>query len=178
MMFPHVVSFKRMRYTCGMRLYFKERLFSWFGSYEIFGENGEIVYTVKGKLDWGKCFKIFNAAGEELGMVRQKVLTWLPASEIYQNGEKIGSVKRGWSFIHPKYRIDYKGWLVEGNFTGWNYRIWDENGATVATVKKELWHLADHYIIDVEKPDDALTALMFVLAIDAEKDTVSSGGGS
>ena len=34
---------------------------------------------------------------------------------------------------------------------------------------KELFHLTDQYVIDVLNPSDALAALMFVLAIDAEK---------
>ena len=39
----------------------------------------------------------------------------------------------------------------------------------VATVTKEIWNWTDTYVIDVTNPDDALCALMLVLAIDAEK---------
>ena len=42
-------------------------------------------------------------------------------------------------------------------------------GVSVATVSKELFHLTDTYVIDVNDPRDALCALMLVLAIDAEK---------
>ena len=34
---------------------------------------------------------------------------------------------------------------------------------------KELFHWADTYVIDIERAEDALYALMVVLAIDAEK---------
>ena len=34
---------------------------------------------------------------------------------------------------------------------------------------KELFHMTDTYVIDVQDPGNALGALMFVLAIDAEK---------
>lgn len=36
-----------------MKLLFKQRLFSWFDSYEIYDESGNTVYVVKGQLSWG-----------------------------------------------------------------------------------------------------------------------------
>ena len=35
-----------------MRLLFRQRLFSWFDSYDIYDEVGNTVYTVEGKLAW------------------------------------------------------------------------------------------------------------------------------
>ena len=40
---------------------------------------------------------------------------------------------------------------------------------SIARVSKELFHMTDTYVIDVQDPGNALDALMFVLAIDAEK---------
>lgn len=40
-----------------MQLLFKQRLFSWFDSYDIYDESGNTVYTVKGKLSWGHLLK-------------------------------------------------------------------------------------------------------------------------
>ena len=39
----------------------------------------------------------------------------------------------------------------------------------VADVSKQLFNWTDTYVIDVRNPEDALCALMLVLAIDAEK---------
>lgn len=152
-----------------MRLLFKQRFFSWFDSYDVYDEAGETLYTVKGQLSWGHCFKIFDAQGEELGTVRQKLLTWLPKFEIYFGDSYIGSVSREFSFFRPKYNIDYKGWSVEGDFAEWDYNIYDMSGNAIAFVTKELFNWTDTYLIDVDDPNDALTALMLVIAIDAEK---------
>lgn len=152
-----------------MRLLFKQRFFSWFDSYDVYDEAGETLYTVKGQLSWGHCFKIFDAQGEELGTVRQKLLTWLPKFEIYFSDSYIGSVSRELSFFRPKYNIDYKGWSVEGDFAEWDYNIYDMSGNAIAFVTKELFNWTDTYLIDVDDPNDALTALMLVIAIDAEK---------
>lgn len=36
-----------------MKLLFKQRMFTWFDSYDIYDEAGHTVYTVEGKLSWG-----------------------------------------------------------------------------------------------------------------------------
>ena len=51
----------------------------------------------------------------------------------------------------------------------WHYSILDRNGYSIVRVSKELFHMTDTYVIDVQDPGNALDALMFVLAIDAEK---------
>ena len=57
-----------------MKLYFKQRFFSWFDSYDIFYEDGSVAYTVKGKLSWGHKLVIYDNAGRECGLVKQKML--------------------------------------------------------------------------------------------------------
>ena len=66
-----------------MKLLFKQRLFSWFDSYDIYDEAGNSVYVVKGQLSWGHKLVIYDAYGNEVGMVVQKVLTFLPKFEIW-----------------------------------------------------------------------------------------------
>lgn len=47
----------------------------------------------------------------------------------------------------------------------------DESYDTVAIIRKEIFNFTDTYVINVKDPENALDALMFVLAIDAEKCT-------
>lgn len=152
-----------------MKLLFKQRLFSWFDSYDIYSETGETLYTVKGQLSWGHRLKIFDAYGNELGTVNQKVLTFLPKFEIYLGENYIGCINKELSFFKPRYNIDFNGWSVEGNFFEWDYEIFSSDGREIASVSKELFNWTDTYVIDVVNPGDALCALMLVLAIDAEK---------
>lgn len=71
--------------------------------------------------------------------------------------------------LTPHYNIDYNGWHIDGTIMEWNYSILDRSGYSIARVSKELFHMTDTYVIDVQDPGNALDALMFVLAIDAEK---------
>lgn len=152
-----------------MQLLFKQRFFSWFDSYDIYDKSGNTVYTVKGQLSWGHCLKIFNASGEEIGMVKERVLTFLPKFELYLGGEYTGCISKELSFFRPRYNIDCNGWHIEGNFLEWDYRILDPSGSVIAVISKQLFRWTDTYVIDVLRPEDALCALMLVLAIDAEK---------
>ena len=152
-----------------MKLLFKQRFFSWFDSYDIYDEAGNTVYVVKGQLSWGHKLVIYDAGGREIGMVVQRVLTFLPKFELYKQGVCVGCLSKELTFLKPKYNIDYNGWHVEGSIMEWDYSILDRGSHLVATVSKELFHMTDTYVIDVRYPDDALDALMFVLAIDAEK---------
>ena len=152
-----------------MKLLFKQRFFSWFDSYDIFNEAGETVYTVKGQFSWGHCLKIYDAAGRELGTVKERVLTWLPTFEMYRGEEYVGRIKKEFTFFKPKFTVDCRGWQVDGSFWEWDYSIVDGLNRQVASVTKELWNWTDTYTIDVTDPADALDALMLVLAIDAEK---------
>lgn len=152
-----------------MKLLFKQRFFSWFDSYDIFTEFGQTAYTVKGQLAWGHCLKIFDSYGEEIGTVRERVLTFLPKFELYYKDNYIGCISKEFSLFKPKFDIDFNGWHVEGDFFEWDYSIVDAGGNLIATVTKELFNWTDTYSIDVNEPQNALYALMLVLAIDAEK---------
>lgn len=152
-----------------MRLLFKQRLFSWFDSYDIFDEAGNTVYTVKGQLSWGHCLKIYDSYGREIGTVKEKVFSFLPKFFIYQGENLIGSINKEFSFFKPKFNIDFNGWHIDGNWFEWEYSIVNTLGATVATITKEFFNWTDTYVIDVVNPNDALYALMLVIAIDAEK---------
>ena len=152
-----------------MKLLFKQRFFSWFDSYDIYYENGTVAYTVKGQLSWGHCLRIFDAAGNFVGTVKEKVLTWFPNFELYVGNAYAGMVRKKWSWFRPKYIFECNDWNVQGDFFEWDYRIVSASRGLVATIGKELLHWTDTYMIDVVNPADALLALMFTLAIDAEK---------
>ena len=151
-----------------MKLLFKQRFFSWFDSYDIYDEAGNTVYTVEGKLAWGHCLHILNAAGDHIGTVREQVLTFLPKFELYVQDQYVGCIQKEFTFFTPKFDIDCNGWQVEGDFMGWEYEITDGQ-RQVAAISKELLHWTDTYVIDVADGRDGLCALMVVLAIDAEK---------
>ena len=153
-----------------MKLYFKQRMFSWFDSYDIYhmDDSGAVAFTVEGKLAWGHCLHILDPMGRHIATVKQQVFTFLPKFDLYIGEQCVGTICKEFTFLRPSFTLDCKGWWVEGSFMEWDYTIQD-GPRTVATISKELFNWTDTYTIDVADPGDALYALMVVLAIDAEK---------
>ena len=151
-----------------MKLLFKQRMFSWFDSYDIYDENGDTIYIVKGELSWGHLLRIYDINGNDVGYIQEKILTWLPKFEMYIGNKYAGCISKEFSLFTPKFHIDYNGWQIDGDWLEWDYSILNSFGRDIAHVTKELdW--TDTYVIDILDPQDALCALMLVLAIDAEK---------
>ena len=113
--------------------------------------------------------RIYDARGNEVGCVKERIFTFLPKFEMYLGDNYAGCISKEFSFFSPKFNIDYNGWHVDGDWFEWDYSILNSNGQCIATVSKELFNWTDTYVIDVQNPQDALCALMLVLAIDAEK---------
>ena len=134
-----------------MKLLFKQRIFSWLDSYDIYDEKGETVYTVKGQLSFGHKLFIYNKYGEHIGTIKEEILTFLPR------------------FALPKFILDYKDWQIEGNFWEWDYQIVDYSGNIIGLINKEIFHMSDTYSLTIEHEEDAFYVLMIVLAIDAQK---------
>ena len=151
-----------------MRLLFKQRFFSWFDSYDIFDEDGNTVYVVKGELSWGHRLQIYDAMGNPVGRVQERVLTFLPKFELYVEGRLAGEIVKEFSLFRPKFQLDCNGWTIEGDFWEWDYTVMD-GARTVMRLSKELWNWTDTYSMEITRSEDALYSLMIVLAIDAVK---------
>ena len=152
-----------------MRLIFKQRVFSWYDRYDIYDEMGNVVFTVASQFSFGKKLQINDALGYPVGLVKQRLLTFHPTFELYIGQRYLGSIRKEFTFFRPSFNIDLNGWHINGDFWEWDYRIVDAMGNHVAIISKEMdW--SDKYIIDVVDGNDAVAALMVVLAIDAEKD--------
>lgn len=152
-----------------MKMLFKQRFFSWFDSYDIYNEEGNVLFTVEGQPSWGHCLHILDPQGTHIGTVQQRVFTFLPKFELYAYGEYWGCLVKEFSFLIPRFTIDTSDWIIEGSFGEWEYTIESTSRGPVAAISKELFQWTDTYVIDVTDPADALAALMVVLAIDAEK---------
>lgn len=157
-----------------MKLLFKQRFLSWLGSYDIYGEAGEVLYTVKGKVGLGHRFNVYDSLGNQVGEINQVVFRVLPEYAITVGGQQLGSVKKKFHLFKQDYDIDYMGWYADGDFFGFDYAIYDVSGNQVASISKQLFKFTDTYVIDVLNPQNALYALMLTVAIDAER---SGNGG-
>ncbi len=150
------------------KLLIKQRVFSWTDAYDIYDENEEPRYFVKADFfTLGHRLHIYDhSTNQEIGMIHEKLLTWLAKAEITVGGRIVGMITRKFTFLRPKYTIDYNGWQVEGNFLEWNYTIVDQNGKQIAAIDKELFHWGYTYALTILNDCDEQDVLIMALTID------------
>ena len=121
-----------------MKMYFKQRLFSWFDCYDIYDEDGHTLYRVEGQLSWGHCLKIFDTSDQEVGRVEEKLFRLLPKFEMYAGIEYIGCISRDFSgFVKLLCRLQELAGQ-EGDFMQWDYQVLDFSGNQVASIYKRV----------------------------------------
>lgn len=151
-----------------MYLRIRQRIFSWTDSYDVYDELGEAKYEVRGKFfSLGHQIHVYDKrTGEEVGSIHEKLFTFLPKFEIVINGVLQGMVAKEFTLLRPRYRVDYRGWDVEGNLWGWDYRVTRGNTEIMA-ISKEIFHLSDIYVLHYSDAANEIPGLLLVLAIDA-----------
>ncbi|MGM9669423.1 MAG: LURP-one-related/scramblase family protein [Faecousia sp.] len=151
-----------------MNLYIQQRVFSWTDTYDVYDESGNPKYFVRAELlTIGHQIHVYEkATGREVGSVHQQILTFLPKFEIVIGGQTLGMVRKQFSFLVPRYQVDYRGWDVEGDFLGWDYRVTDGN-RTVMRIEKQWLSWGDTYTLSFANPADEIPGLLLVIAIDA-----------
>lgn len=150
-----------------MKLYIKQRIFSWGDKFSIYDEAGNERYYVEGEvLTFGKKLHLYDIIGRELAYIEQQLLTFLPKYLIYTGGKQLAEVVKEFTLFHPKYTVKGPGWKVQGDFFDHDFEI--TNGDTViASVSKEWFTLGDAYEICLDEGVDEISALAVVLVIDA-----------
>ena len=151
-----------------MKLYIKQRVFSWKDKFSVFDENENLQYFAESEIfTFGKKLHLFDACGMQVSFISETVTLFMPRFSIIRNGEEVAEVVREFTFFRPKYRIDGLGWRCEGDVFDHDYVLLDRNGFTVATVSKAWFTWGDAYEIDITMDSDPVIALAVVLVIDA-----------
>lgn len=149
-----------------MKLYIRQKVFSWADQFTVKDVNGEDRYYVEGELfSWGKKLHVYDRSGTEAAFIQQKTFSFMPTYFVFVNGRQVAEIVKEFSFFKPRYRIEGPDWDVEGRVMVHDYEI-TQADRTVVTIHKEWMTWGDCYELDVANPNDELIALAVVLAID------------
>ena len=150
-----------------MKLYIKQKVFSWGDKFRIYDENQNDRYYVKGEvLSFGKKLHLYNPSGDEEAFIHQKVLALLPKFYISRNNTDVAQVIKEFTILRQKYTVEGLGWTVNGNFLAHDYEI-TSDGRTIASISKHWFSWGDTYEIDISDDADEVMAICVVLIIDA-----------
>ena len=150
-----------------MQLMIKQRVFSWSDTYDVYDENGEARYYVKAELlSFGHQIHVYDKrSGDEVGSIHQKLLTFLPAFEIVIGGRTVGTIRKEFSFLKPRYSVDFRGWDVEGDFLSWEYSV-RQGPREVMSISKQWFTWGDTYVLSYRDVGYEIPGLLLVIAID------------
>ena len=161
-----------------MKLYIKEKVFSWGDKFTIKDAYGEDKYIVEGEVfTFGKKLHVYDRSGREVAFIKQEVWSFLPRYYVFCGDRQIAEIKKEFTFLFPRYTIEGLGWEIDGSFMAHDYQI-TKQGRKIVTISKEWMTWGDSYELDIADPADELVALAVVIAIDCVTEASSAAASS
>ena len=161
-----------------MKLYIKQKPFSWRDRFFIKDEYGNDRYYAEGELfSWGRKLHVYLAQeGYEIAFIRQKVWSFRPRYFIEINGQTFPIV-REFTFFRPRFYLEGVDWAMEGDFLRHEYTMGDRGGL-IMRMSKHWFTWGDSYELEIFDPRNELLCLTVALAIDCmNADASNSSGG-
>ena len=161
-----------------MKLYIRQKIFSWADRFTVKDETGADKYFVEGELfSWGKKLHVSDCNGREVAFIQQKVFSLLPRFFVFTEGREVAEIIKEFTFFRPKYSISGLNWEINGSFMAHDYEI-TQYGRPIVTIHKEWMTWGDCYELDIAEEKDEIIALAVVLAIDCVMDAAGAAAGA
>ena len=157
-----------------MKLYIREKVFSWGDRFTVKDEYGNDKYIVEGEVfSWGKKLHVCDMAGNEVAFIEQDVWSFLPRYDVFCGNEQVAEIKKEFTFFFPRYSIEGLGWEINGEFMAHEYEI-TQNDRPIVSISKEWMTWGDSYELQITNPADEIIALAVVLTIDCVAEASSN----
>ena len=161
-----------------MKLYIKQKVFSWGDKFTVKDAYGNDRYIVEGEVfSFGKKLHVYDMNGREVAFIKQEVWSWLPRYYVFCGERQIAEIKKEFTFLFPKYSIEGLGWEISGSFMAHDYEI-TKSGYPIVSISKEWMTWGDSYEVDIKNPQDEIVALAVVLTIDCVMAAQSSASAA
>jgi len=149
-----------------MKLYMKQKVFSWRERFFVKDEGGNDRYSIVGEIfSIGRKLHVNDNNGTQVANVHQKVISLMPRFFVEVDGREVCEIVKELKLFKQSYRIEGLDWHLDGNFIGREYSLHDKDGP-IMTITKKMLSWGDSYELDISKPDDEVLCLCVVLAIE------------
>jgi len=149
-----------------LKLYIKQKVFSWGDKFTVKDESGQDKYIIEGEVfTWGDKLHIYDLAGREVAFIKQELMSFMPKYSVYCGEQQVAEIKKQFTFFFNKYVIEGLGWEIEGGLWDHDYCI-TKADRRIVTISKEWMTWGDSYELDIADPADEIVAMAVVLAID------------
>ncbi|MCL2200751.1 MAG: LURP-one-related family protein [Oscillospiraceae bacterium] len=152
-----------------MKLYIKQRVFSFADRFAIKDEHGNDVYSAVGRiLSLGKKLDIYegiNTNAAPVGKIEQRLMSITTRFGIIVEGHHVTDMVRKITFFSNDYRLEGLPWHLEGDFLAHEYSLMDGHN-TVMRLSRKWFTWGDSYELDIADGQDPLLCLCIALAVD------------
>lgn len=153
-----------------MRYVMKQKIWCLGDDFRIQDADGNDRYVIDGRaFSIGHKLSFQDLSGNELAFIRQRLLSWGPAYEIYRGGVLAAVVKKHlFTFFHCKFEVDGPGandFEASGDFMDHEYEIIGAHGVA-ARVSKRWFRLSDTYGVEIADGQDQILFLATATVID------------
>jgi uncharacterized protein YxjI len=160
-----------------MKLYIKQKVFSWRDKFAIFDENQNPIYFAEGEIfSWGRKLHLYDAAEHEVAFIKQKLMTFLHRYIIEIGGESYTVVK-DFALFSPSFHIENTNWTINGDLWGHEYTICD-GSEVIMHLSKHWFTWGDSYELDIPDNENVPLALSVVLALDCIRADTQQGAAA
>ena len=157
-----------------MRLYIKQKVFSWRDKFAVKDEAGNDRWFAQGEVfTLGRKLHVCDVNGVEVAFIRQKLFSFLPRYFIEIGGVECELVKE-FTILRQKYTIRNLDWTIDGNFLAHEYAVSGASG-DVMRISKAWMTWGDSYELDITDPQNELFCLCLALAIDCVNADAAEG---
>lgn len=157
-----------------MRLYVKQKVFSFKDKFYVMDELGSQRYYVEGEFpSIGKKLHIYDMSGQEIAFLRQKLISFLGRFFIIMNGVEVAEIVRQFAFFKDRFVVGGLDWEVQGSILAHDYEIYDR-GHLIARIHKVWMSFGDSFEIEIADGQNEGLVLSVVLAIDCVLDQRNS----
>lgn len=158
-----------------MKLYIKQKVFSFKDKFNVFDFNGNVKYRAEGELiSFGKKLHVYDHNDREVIFIRQKLITFLPKYEVSVLGNEPVEIVKNFTFLKHEYSIPAWNIKVHGDFFAHEYSV-EQNGMVIAHMSKEWLTWGDTYGINIADGCNELLVLAVILVIDCCMENQNNG---
>jgi len=152
-----------------MKLYIKEKVFSFADRFNVKYENGDDAYTAVGRVfTLGKKLDVFEAGRENaasVARIEQKLLSLTTRFGIILHDNHVTDVVRKITMFTNDYRLEGLPWHLDGDFFAHEYRLMEVDKA-IMSISRQWFTWGESYELDISDDVDPLLCLSIALAVD------------
>ena len=152
-----------------MKLYIKQKVFSFVDRFTIKDVDGTDAYTAVGKfLTIGKKLNIYEGTNTDIapaGRIEQRLMSFTTRFGIIVRDKHVTDMVRKITMFSNDYRLENLPWHLDGDFFAHDYSLMDGQN-TIMTLSRKWFTWGDSYELDIADNQDPLLCLSIALAVD------------